>query len=280
MASPHECGYPDKTNTGVPTGRQLQRVPEDIKKGPGWVWKSDGYVEVDAPHTTLDSLDVHGGVVFVPAAHDSVLNAHASPATGGDATVKMIYDYDAHVGATDVTVSRVEIVGTGRRRRGRVRVDNAMNATVRRVYVHHTATGIQMDHGLMQDCFIDDLLLITPDSHVNGITSNGNTSGLTIRHNTILNRLQQTDAVSLFQDFGVQENVTIDNNLLAGGGYTIYGGAGDRGPTRNIQITNNRISKLYFRRGGYWGWLAHFESTDPGNVSHGNVWDDSGAPTP
>ena len=77
---------------------------------------------------------------------------------------------------------------------------------------------------------------------------------MVVRHNTILVDTDQTDAVSFFQDFGTQANKTIDNNLLAGGGYTIYGGGGNKGATSNIKITNNRISSIYFAKGGYWGW--------------------------
>ena len=49
---------------------------------------------------------------------------------------------------------------------------------------------------------------------------------MTIRHNTIFNSHDQTDAISLFQDFGNQANRTIDDNLVAGGGYSVYGGGG------------------------------------------------------
>ena len=49
-------------------------------------------------------------------------------------------------------------------------------------------------------------------------------------------------------------------------------------PTSNIKITNNRISSIYYAKGGYWGWLAHFTPSDPGNLASGNVWDATGSP--
>jgi hypothetical protein len=148
---------------------------------------------------------------------------------------------------------------------------------VRRADIANTSTGVQIYGGLIEDSYIHDMGLL-PGDHINGTTSNGSTTPLVIRHNTILNKYNQTDAVSFFQDFGVEANRTVDNNLLAGGGYVIYGGDGGKGKATNIKITNNRISRMYYPKGGYWGWLAAFTASNSGNVLSGNVWDDTGSP--
>jgi hypothetical protein len=81
----------------------------------------------------------------------------------------------------------------------------------------------------------------------------------------------------------------VDDNLLNGGGWTEYGGhdlsmtSGTQG--QKIRITNNLFMRLpepeaFFANGGYWGAVAHFDSTSPGKVWSGNVWDDTGAPVP
>jgi hypothetical protein len=94
----------------------------------------------------------------------------------------------------------------------------------------------------------------------------------------VFNSIDQTDAISLFQDFGLEANRLIDRNLVAGGGYCLYGGGdGSFGLTSNIKLTNNRFSRLYSPNCGYYGTLAHFDWNGPGNVWSGNVWDDSGA---
>jgi len=115
--------------------------------------------------------------------------------------------------------------------------------------------------------------------HLNGTTSNGSTTMMTIRHNTILNKFDQTDAISLFQDFGGEANRLITDNLVAGGGYTIYGGDNERfGKTSNIKITNNRFSKIYYPNGGSYGPIAAFDASGSGNVMSGNYWDNNLAP--
>ena len=115
--------------------------------------------------------------------------------------------------------------------------------------------------------------------HINGVTSNGATGQLTIRDNTILNQFDQTDAIGLFQDFGVEANRLITGNLLAGGGYTIYGGDNEQfGVTSNIKITNNRFSDIYFPAAGAYGPLAYFDAQGVGNEWSGNYWDHTGSP--
>ena len=96
----------------------------------------------------------------------------------------------------------------------------------------------------------------------------------TSTRNTILNQFGQTDAISLFQDFDVEANRLITENLVAGGGYTIYGGDNQRfGKTSNIKITNNRFSNVFFPNGGSYGPIAAFDSTGTGNLASGNFWD-------
>ena len=101
--------------------------------------------------------------------------------------------------------------------------------------------------------------------------------GLTIDHNTVLNQFGQTTAVGLFEDFGAQFNCLIENNLIAGGGYTLYGGANAGGaPTSNIRVIGNRFARVYSERSGYYGPVAYFDTRGSGNEWSGDVWDDTG----
>lgn len=95
------------------------------------------------------------------------------------------------------------------------------------------------------------------------------------------NHFDQTDAIGLFQDFGVEADRLIKDNLLAGGGYTIYGGDNRRfGVTHDIQIVGNRISRVFFPSGGHFGPLASFDHQGVGNLWADNVWDEDGSPIP
>jgi hypothetical protein len=117
----------------------------------------------------------------------------------------------------------------------------------------------------------------------------GGTGALTIRHNRLENQNNQTATVALFGDFAAVQNMTIDDNLLNGGGYTIYGGHDSSKAfglqDANVKITNNHFMRTpeagaFWPNGGYFGPVTAFDSASPGNVWSGNVWDDNGAIVP
>jgi hypothetical protein len=109
-------------------------------------------------------------------------------------------------------------------------------------------------------------------SHDVGIASNGG-GGMTITHNTVFNQYDQTATIAFYQDFAPQKNNLVHDNLLAGGGYCLYGGTGTKGPTADIRFTDNRLSRKYHPTCGYYGTLASYNPHDPGNTYTGNYWD-------
>ena len=124
--------------------------------------------------------------------------------------------------------------------------------------IFQASTGVQIYQGLIQGNYIHHLGMIRTD-HVNGVTTNGDTRPLVIRHNTILNSFAQTDAIGLFQDFGVVANVTIDGQPARRGWLLHLRREGSKGRASHIVVTGNRISTKFFRRGGYWGPAVDFD---------------------
>ena len=274
--SPHRCGFPDDTNTGVSPGARLRQVPGQVASGPGWHYDRRGFVAVSGTGAVLSGLSLSCGVA-VTASHVTIKDVRI--VTSGQSAMGVALQH-----VHDVTIEHSTIAGinTGP---GRLMVgvkDVYGDATGTRVLdddIFQASTGVQIYQGLIQGNYIHHLGKAGTD-HVNGVTTNGDTRPLVIRHNTIFNSFAQTDAIGLFQDFGVVAHVTIAGNLLAGGGYAIYGGTGSKGPPSHIVVTGNRISTRFFRRGGYWGPAVDFAGHTPGDVWLGNVWDNSGRPVP
>jgi hypothetical protein len=270
-ASPHVCGYPDVTNTGVPASAHLLSVPDKVSSGRGWKYDSRGWVEVYGNGAILSNL-------YIP--------------------------YNLDVSASNVTIDNVEIVVTGNsfgislRHARNVTIENSeiyspynsgpnrLQVGIKDIYadssdtkvignnIWNTATGIALSEGLITDNYIHDLAYNSGD-HVNGIASKaGDPAGLSIVHNTVFNPRGQTDAIQLSQDFGPQLNCLITNNLLAGGAYSLYGGASGLAIPVNIVITNNRFAGLYYPHGGYYGPTAYVASGS-GDIWSGNFWDDT-----
>jgi hypothetical protein len=266
---PHGCGFPDGTNTGVPASMTLKKVPGQVSSGPGWHFNRLGFVVVDRPGTVLSGLYIPW-IVNVTASHVTIRDVKVV-ATGQNAVGIGIENAD-DVTIEDSTISGLN-TGSGRLMDGIKDVyGDAVGSRILNNNIFQACNGVQIYRGLIQGNYIHRLGRAFTD-HVNGLTTNGDTHPLLIRHNTIFNSYGQTDAIGLFQDFGVVAHVTIDDNLLAGGAYTIYGGEGTKGQPSQIVITKNRISARYFPLGGQWGPVAYFNPHARGDVWSGNVWD-------
>jgi hypothetical protein len=279
--NPHLCGFPDETNTGVPAGTALRSVPGDVSSGPGWTSNSQGDVEVSGHGAVFEGYIVHGyidvtgsnvtikGNEIINSGTDingDGINLSGNPSNTTIENNTIYSPYGSH-GSNGIFAGIKDI--NGESRGTQVLGNNIANAS----------TGVQIYMGLIENNYIHDVTPASPSSHLNGTTSNGSTVPLTIQHNTVFNPNGQTDAVSLFEDFGPEANVVINDNLLAGGGYVVYGGQNEGGPQAyNIRITNNRFSTIYYPQSGYYGYITAFDPHAPGNVWSGNVLDSNNKP--
>ncbi len=274
-ATPSNCGYPDATNTGVPSGTTLKSVPGQVSSGPGWfynaAWKA---VIVDRKGAVLSGLYIPHDL-RIDASNVTVKNVHV--VTNGDFGISLTH-------TTGVTIENSTISGqnatTGR-----------VNSAIDDVYGDSTGmlikdnnislfrTAVQISTGVVNGNYIHDPGYL-PGDHINGFYTNGGTEPLMIENNTILINRTQTDTVNL--DAGTSgvpvANKTIENNYLAGGGYSIYGGTSPANPTSHILIEGNRFGQQYYPRGGRYGPVAYFAPSGQGNNWSGNFWDTTGKP--
>lgn len=169
--------------------------------------------------------------------------------------------------------------------------------------------GIDVGAGpyLIQDNYLHDSV-VYQGTQAQGPTHNdciymASSNGGQILHNSLLNPLPQTAAI--INDVhaagsGNFSGLTIDNNLMAGGGYTIYPVNDSTNPNNisftNVHITNNVFSRLigtspgtqpypaYYANGGNFGakYPTGFSTyfADPSNVWSGNTWGDDGSTIP
>jgi hypothetical protein len=145
---------------------------------------------------------------------------------------------------------------------------------------------LSMGQGYLHDNYVHDLVpFVNNDGewqHTDAVISGGGGKGrLVIRHNTLLNatpiKKGASAAVGLFSDTGHVSNTVVDDNLLAGGAYALYGG-GD-GAT-GITVTNNVFSTRYHRNSGVYGAVTAWNAEGAGNVWRGNRFTDGTAITP
>jgi hypothetical protein len=276
--APSSCGYPDATNTGVPSGMTLKTVGTgagQVSSGTGWSLNSGGWVAVTGNGATLSGLNIPLPVVIT--ANNVTLNDD-NIVTGGANAIAVSLRHTSGVTIQNSTIAGVDS-GASRVLTGIKDIySDSTGLTVNHDNISLFETGVQTESGLVENNYIHDPGFIAGD-HTNGVMSNGGTVPLTITHNTIFNNRSQTDDVGLFEDFSAQANRTVTNNLLAGGAYSIYGGntKTSNGPTSNIVITGNVIATNYYPTGGANGPVAYYNNSGQGNVFKNNSWDTTGA---
>ncbi|MCW2912019.1 MAG: hypothetical protein JWN52_87 [Actinomycetia bacterium] len=247
--------WPSLRTSGIPQGKKLKR---------------SGPITVHKDGTVIDGLEVQTEI-NIEANNVTVRNSHVIGA--GEWSIIQ------RKGFSGLRVENTEINGDGKHQAQFGILNFGGMLTVRRSYIHTVSDGIGTDQGLIEDSVILGPKEF-PKDHIAAIASNdGPAPGMTlvIRHNVLFNPLGQTSAVSIYQDFGRAHDVTLDNNLMAGGGYTLYAGKGKYGQSTNIKITRNAFSNRYFKNSGAFGPVVSFEP-GPGNVWSGNVWAESGKP--
>jgi hypothetical protein len=247
------CGYPHAGNTGVKDPSKL---------------KASGSVYADKDGQVIQNLDIHGDI-NVAAANVVIRNVRVT-ADDGDWVIMI------RPGTENLTIKDSEIMSpTG------ATVDNACILNISdarprmiRLNIHGCTAGVSSGGGKLRDSYIHDPGFTPGLSHITLVASNAD-GHFTIKHNTILNPHSQTAAVAFYQDFGPQSDNLVENNLLAGGGYVFYGGNGGYSETHDIRFVNNRLSRIFYNKGGYWGTAASFDVHNPGNEWSGNFWDDT-----
>jgi hypothetical protein len=218
--------------------------------------------------TIIDGLEVRGAIT-VEADNVTIRNTRVR----GTSEWWGVLQRSGHSG---LTVEDSEIFGNGKERTQFGILNQGNMLTVRRVEIHTISNGICTDQGLIEDSYLHDPKYYAED-HTDMIMSTGTRSNgtqLIIRGNTVINTLDQTGAIALFQDFGVARDITVEGNLLAGGGWTLYAGAGNKGTSSNIKVIDNVFSRMVWPKGGSAGPVSYWDTNGPGNVWKGNVWED------
>ena len=170
--------------------------------------------------------------------------------------------------ATGVTIENCTINGIGTNNAGSNGIWDfgGGSNTFLRNNVFNVENGIVPgNNDLVQDNYIHDLNA-SGSPHYDGIQIDGPENNITIEHNTVINQNGWTSAVMIVDDIGSVSNINVDNNLLIGGGFTVYDDARTAGNTiTNVSFTNNHMG------GGQFG-DTDFLNSNPvytGNVDDG-----------
>lgn len=128
---------------------------------------------------------------------------------------------------------------------------------------------------LIEDNYIHDFGTVTAGQHADGIQTDG-ASKVVVRHNTVLLNAVDgaTAAIGLWADLGDLDDALVENNLVAGGGYTIYPGVQGGGyKATNVRFVGNRFSTQFHDTCGEYG-PRYPDNLSADLVWSNNVWHD------
>jgi hypothetical protein len=260
---PSACGYPDATNSGVPPGVKLKSKSGTMHvTGAGSTIKDirlDGTISVEADNTTIEDSEIIVNGSESCSSHPC--GGHGILIEGG-VSGTVIEHTTIRGGAS----SGADVVQSDVKNEGE---DTQLSYD----YLYNATEPLNGD-GQISNSFIDANGAI-PEEHYEDIYYGGGAGPLIADHDTMLNPHPQTAVVFASVDFGNQTMLSITNNLMAGGGYVLYGGgSGESGEVLGpVTVTGNRFSRLYFREGGFYGLDAHFN--DAVTVWSKNIWDET-----
>jgi hypothetical protein len=257
-------GFPGPASTGVTSEVDL---------------RPSGGVDITDDGAVVENLLVTDGSIEVYADNVTIRNVRIT-----NSSEALYWGILQREGYSGLVVEDSEIIGGSAAPMAAGITNHGGMLTVRRVEVRGVSDAVNTETGLVEHTYLHDPRY-TDGDHNDMVQANGGPVAgerLVIRYNTIINSQSQTGAISLFGNFSPVRDVLIEGNYLAGGGYTLYGGGlVEEGSTpANIVIRDNVFGRDVFPKGGFYGPVAHFDRSAPGNVWSGNRWDDGSPVNP
>ncbi len=267
-ASPGACGFPDASDTGP----RIPLTPHSV-----------GLMEITTNGTTISGWDITGA-----------LDIYADDVTVVDSRITSSnwWGINLRPGFSGLRVLHSTITGVpgkGPDNGGEdYAISNMGGSSIEVGWNNISVFGdaLSMGQGDLHDNYVHGIVpfvnLDDQYQHTDAVISDGgNTGTLIIRHNTLLN---PTDAahgasasIGLYADTGDVANCVVDDNWLAGGAYSLYGGGTG---ANGIQVTDNVFSTEYFPGAGVYGPVAYWNAGGRGNLWSGNRMSDGTALAP
>lgn len=217
LSSPHACGFPDASNTGVPAGTTLTTVNGDVHT------TSNGQI--------INAMDIHG-TLWIDNSNVTVKNTKV---TGGGGSSWAI-NVGSNTNVTGVVVQDCTI-DAGKSDQGGI---TGEGFSIYRCDISNGENAARPGgNALIQDCYMHTFRSSSSGPHYDGVEVYSGT-GSKIVHNTIILDQDETSTVNVQADFGNISGTVIDHNLLDGGGWMLNIRT-NSGPVTGTQITNNRL---------------------------------------
>jgi hypothetical protein len=257
--APLESNFPGPADTGV---------QPDVKLKPFY-----GTFFADKQGMVIQDLEIHG-VISVSAPDVTIENVRVVCAGPWFA----IHQEDS---AQNLTIKDTELTAPSGTKCQYGVMATANGTIMSRVNIHGVTDAVEPAGGdVLEDSWIHDLVF-HPGDHVAAFGfDGGNNKPIVIRHNNLSDPTNSSNnLIATYSQNGPIANLTVEDNLLAGSGHEIWAGARsgdgtDTGGCHNVRVIGNLFSTRYWPKGGFWGPVAGYSPSAPGNMWRLNKWAD------
>lgn len=217
-SDPGKCGYPNKSNTGVPSGITLTNYTGPLQiKTAGTVIEGknvQGCLDIEAPGVIVRKSKITCNSYYGILTRESAANGNRL----------LVEDVEIACGGNTTGVA-------------------GSNIDVRRAYVHDCENGFSLDKNVtVEDSFVPNAVEVN-GGHGDAMQFAAPVSNIVVRHNTLF--AHNTTAAVNWTGTDQTVNMLVENNLLAGGAYTIYCPRGTV-PANSFRVLNNRFGKYTY----------------------------------
>ncbi len=249
--------FPGPSSTGVPAGTTLSAYT--------------GPTTITSANTVIDGKRM--GCIRVSAPGVVIRNSKISCPSSSSAYAVLSGDGDYSGTPLLIEDSEIDCANTNGTALGEALI------TVRRVNIHGCENGGDINQSFtVENSYIHDLynsaaahtdgFQFASGHIVNGQVASGSLN-VTINHNTIFGMGADGSfgTSAIISNRGGDTNVLIENNLLAGGAFTLYCEQGTKG--NNYRVINNTFTRKFSQKVGFYG-----DSTDCSDETQsGNIYD-------
>jgi hypothetical protein len=238
FASPHSCGFPDSTNTGVPAGTTLT---------------ASGSINVTTAGTVISGKNVTG-TINVMANNVTIENTRVTQnTTCGTQTTCGNYAIRIEEGVNGTTIRHVETASVAGDTCEHDIRNTGGSVTIEYAYLHACDSNVYaVGPTVLKNSYGIGKIAISED-HVENIYFNE--TSFSAIHDTLLNPVEQTAVI--FGNSGGGTDVTNCSNqltvlesLLGGGGYTLYPCAhAAQAGTSSLKVEGNHFARCVSAEG-------------------------------
>jgi hypothetical protein len=255
------CGWAGPSSTGYPVGQVFSR-------------SVTGGLVITTDNTLIDGWRISGGVQ-VRANNVVIRNSwitNNASGQNGSGVVNINPGYSATIERSTLDGLNATHACIWDEGRSMTAVANNCSAVNDGIFLWTTVVGVDGtgDNATIEGNWLHSFTTLAANGHIDGIQTEG-AKHVLIRHNSIDVAQDQTAAISLWNGRKSTDDVRVEGNLLAGGGFTAY--AEDYSPSEsspaggysltNVYFVDNTFSSVHYGCVGYWGvWFTRGAPSD------------------